>query len=232
VTSLVPIAPTLIRNYIHFDRVALTSQSGDHLAFWIAPMLRQRQDGTPYGLTVEKIKKTFEETVRQAPQTYANPFDQSDLKARLARAELASISPFTFAKAWAEGAALNLVAPAVLGDPRLRRMEKPSFFATLGTSLIERTLLYFKASTAAFAGIMVLSAAASVLSIALATLGFTILLRTRLVLAALASVSIGYFLLITGPIGSPKYRLPMEPALIILAAVGFVAILPISRTRI
>ena len=158
--SILPIAPTLIRNYVHFDRVALTSQSGDHRAFWIAPMLRQRQDGTPYEATVKKMTDAFDAAVRQAPRAYANPFDRSSLKTRLARAELSSISPFTFAKAWAEGAALNLLAPAALGDPRVRAMEKPSFFATPGTSLLERALLYFKASTAAFAGIMILSAAA------------------------------------------------------------------------
>ena len=85
-TAVLPIAPTLIRNYVHFDRVALTSQSGDHLAFWIAPMLRQRADGTPYEATVKKMADAFDDTVRQAPDVYANPFDRSALKARARRA--------------------------------------------------------------------------------------------------------------------------------------------------
>ena len=227
-TAVLPIAPTLIRNYVHFDRVALTSQSGDHLAFWIAPMLRQRADGTPYEATVKKMADAFDDTVRQAPDVYANPFDRSALKARLARSELSSISPLTFVKAWMEGATLNLLAPAVLGDPRVREMEKPSFFATPGTSLVERAMRYFSASTAAFAGIIILSAAASAISTVLAALGFAILLRTRPAFAALAAVSIVYFLILTGPIGSPKYRVPMEPSLIILAAVGIVGICRVS----
>jgi hypothetical protein len=227
-TSILPIAPTLIRNYVHFDRVALTSQTGDYHAFWIAPMLRQREDGTQFESTVKKMQYAFDDTVRQAPDAYANPFEQSSLKVRLARAELSSISPFTFAKAWTEGAVLNLLAPAVLGDPRVRKMEKPSFVATPGTSLVERAVLYFNSSTAAYAEIIVLSAAASAISTALAALGFAILLRTKPALAALAAVSIGYFLILTGPIGSPKYRVPMEPALIILAAVGIVSM----RSRI
>lgn len=230
--SILPVAPTLIRNYVHFDRVALTSQSGDYLAFWIAPMLRQRQDGTPYETTVKKMKDAFDATARQAPKAYANPFDQSSLKAGLARAELSSISLVTFAKAWGEGAGLNLLAPAMLGEPRVREMKKPSFFGTPGTSLLERAVLYFKASTAAFAWIMVLSAVASAISTALAALGFAILVRTRPALALLAAVEIGYFLILTGPIGSPKYRLPMEPALIILAAVGIVGVFRVGPTSL
>lgn len=230
--SILPVAPTVIRNYVRFDRVALTSQSGDHLAFWIAPALRQRQDGTPYEATVKKMTDAFDAAVGQAPKAYANPFDQSSLKAKLARAELSSISPVTFAKAWAEGAALNLLAPAALGDPRVREMEKPSFFATPGTSLLERAVLYFKASTAAFARIMILNAATSAISTALAALGFAILLRTRPALAVLAAVEIGYFLILTGPIGSPKYRIPMEPALIILAAVAIVGVFRFGSTSL
>ncbi len=223
-TCILPVAPTLVRNYVRFDRVALTSQSGDHLAFWIAPMLRQRQDGTPFDSTVKKIRDAYDDAVREAPEAYANPFDQSALKTRLARAEFSSISPFTFAKAWTEGAALNLFAPAALGDPRVRSMEKPSFFATPGRSLAERAMLYFRSSTAAYAGTILLNAAASAISIALAALGFAILARSRPAWAALAAIPIVYFLVLTGPIGSPKYRMPMEPALIVLAAVGLVSV--------
>ena len=34
------------------------------------------------------------------------------------------------------------------------------------------------------------------------------------------AATIGYFLLINGPIANPKYRVPMEPALIIFLAIG------------
>ncbi len=85
-------------------------------------------------------------------------------------------------------------------------------------------MLYFRSSTAAYAGTIILSAAASAVSIALAALGFAILARTRPAWAALAAIPIFYFLILTGPIGSPKYCIPMEPALIVLAAVGLVGI--------
>jgi hypothetical protein len=35
----------------------------------------------------------------------------------------------------------------------------------------------------------------------------------------LAGGILAYFLLVSGPIATPKYRLPMEPVLIVLAAI-------------
>jgi hypothetical protein len=35
---------------------------------------------------------------------------------------------------------------------------------------------------------------------------------------------IGYILLVSGPVASPKYRLPLEPPLMVLSGAGFVAL--------
>lgn len=225
VAAAAPVAPTMVRNYVYFDRFALTSQSGAHLALWIAPMLRQRQDGTPYEASVKQMSAAVDDAVKQNPEAFRNPFDQSSLMTRLALAELSSISASTFLKAWIEGAAINLFAPATLGDPRVRSMEKPSFFATPGRSMMERAALYVRSSSVAFAGAVLAGTAGSILSIALAVIGFVQLLRARTALAALAAMPVIYFLLLNGPVGSAKYRMPMEPSLIVLAAIGLAAIL-------
>ena len=140
VLTALPVTPLVVRNYVYFDRIALTSQSGLHLANWIVPLLRQRQDGTPYEVSVNKMNAAFDAAIKRAPDAFRDPFQQSSLYTSLARAELSSISPLTFIKAWTEGAATNLLAPAALGDPRVRAMEKPSFFATPGQSMLERTV--------------------------------------------------------------------------------------------
>ena len=140
VLTALPVTPLVVRNYVYFDRFALTSQSGLHLANWIVPLLRQRQDGTPYEVSVNKMNAAFDAAIKRAPDAFRDPFQQSSLYTSLARAELSSISPLTFIKAWTEGAATNLLAPAALGDPRVRAMEKPSFFATPGQSMLERTV--------------------------------------------------------------------------------------------
>lgn len=229
--AAVPIAPTVVRNYVYFDRFALTSQSGIHLAIWIAPILRQRQDGTPYEVSVSRMNAAFDDAVKHAPDAYRDPFQQSSLYTKLARAELSSISALTFIKAWIEGAATNLFAPAALGDPRVRIMEKPSFFATPGQSMLERAVHYFKSSSVTFAVVMIAGVVGSFLSIALAAIGFTLLCRERAGWAALAAVPVVYFLVLTGPVVSAKYRMPMEPSLIVLAGIGLAAIWSAAASR-
>jgi hypothetical protein len=45
------------------------------------------------------------------------------------------------------------------------------------------------------------------------------LARTMPWAAVFAFGVVAYFLLVNGPVASPKYRLPMEPVLIVLAAI-------------
>ena len=71
----------------------------------------------------------------------------------------------------------------------------------------------------------------SFLSIALSAIGFTLLCRERARWAALAAVPVIYFLLLTGPVVSAKYRIPMEPSLIVLAGIGLAAIWSAATSR-
>ena len=53
--------------------------------------------------------------------------------------------------------------------------------------------------------------------------GFIMLARTLPSAAVLGGGIIAYFLLINGPVAAPKYRLPIEPVLIVLCAVSLAA---------
>ena len=46
----------LIRNIIQYGSFELVTQTGDHLAFWIVPLVAQRADGTPYDVTVARMQ--------------------------------------------------------------------------------------------------------------------------------------------------------------------------------
>jgi hypothetical protein len=45
------------------------------------------------------------------------------------------------------------------------------------------------------------------------------------------AMTVVYFLGVNGPLGDPKYRIPMEPALIIFFAIGLCALLDWVRAR-
>jgi hypothetical protein len=53
----------------------------------------------------------------------------------------------------------------------------------------------------------------------LESLGFIMLARDKPWAALVAGALIAYFLLLNGPVASPKYRLPIEPMLIVFAAI-------------
>jgi hypothetical protein len=52
----------------------------------------------------------------------------------------------------------------------------------------------------------------------LEAIGLVMLARSQPLAAALALGLVGYFLLLSGPVAGPKYRLPVEPALLVFAA--------------
>jgi len=113
-------------------------QSGDHLALWIVPLVTQRADGTPYQVNVDRMEARYRERAERSLSEASNPFRRAALKTELAREEMARLPLGAYAKAWLEGMLVNLAAPALLSDPRVRALPKPSFYNTAGATLWER----------------------------------------------------------------------------------------------
>ena len=124
-----------------------------------------------------------------------------------------------FAKAWVEGMVINLAAPALLSDPRVRALPKPSFYNTPGGSLWQKARNYLFDDPGLYQFLLILGLIAMLPFLALEGIGFVMLARTTPWAAVFAGGVLAYFLLLNGPIAAPKYRLPMEPMLIVLAAI-------------
>src|SRR5262249_57095274 len=75
---------------------------------------------------------------RQQAGAGPNPFRRSDIASGLAWQEMARLPPAALAKGWLEGMVVNLAAPALLADPRVRALPKPSFYNTPGASLWQK----------------------------------------------------------------------------------------------
>jgi hypothetical protein len=60
--------------------------------------------------------------------------------------------------------------------------------------------------------------------LALEAIGFVMLARTLPWAAVFAAGVIAYFLVVNGPVASAKYRMPIEPVLIVLAAIPLAAL--------
>jgi hypothetical protein len=223
-----PIAPVLARNVIHYGSFALTSQTGDHLAFWIVPLVAQRADGTPYQDSVDRMEALYRQRLAQRGSE-TDPFRVAALKTELAREEMSRLPLSAFVKAWLEGTVVNLGAPALLDDPRVRALPKPSFYNTPGASLWQKTHTYLFHDPGRFQLLLVAGLVAMLPFLALELIGFLVWARTRPWAALFGAGVVGYFLLVNGPVASPKYRLPMEPVLIVLAVIPLAWLVERSR---
>jgi 4-amino-4-deoxy-L-arabinose transferase-like glycosyltransferase len=215
IAAAAPISPVLLRNVIQYDSYGITSQTGDYLAFWIVPLVTERAAGIPYQTTFERMETRY----RQASSGESNPFRRSAIASRLARDEMALLPRSDFAKAWVEGMLTNLAAPALLSDPRVRALPKPSFYNTPGGSLWQKARSYLLDDPGRYQFLLILGLVAMLPFLALEGIGFVMLARTTPWAAVFAAGVLAYFLLLNGPIAAPKYRLPMEPVLIVLAAI-------------
>jgi hypothetical protein len=220
VGAAAPIVPVLLRNVVHYGSFSLTSQTAEHLAFWIVPLVTQRADGTPYQATMDRVEALYRQRLAERGLgTDGNPFRRAAAKAEVAREQMARLPLAAHAKAWLEGMVVNLGAPALLADPRVRALPKPSFYNTPGASLWEKARAYVLDDPGRYQVLLVVGLIAMLPVLALEAAGFIMLARTLPWAAVFAGGVLAYFLLLNGPVATAKYRLPMEPVLIVLAAI-------------
>ncbi|MGE0093983.1 MAG: ArnT family glycosyltransferase [Alphaproteobacteria bacterium] len=225
--AALPVAPWLARNVTLFGAWELTTQKGVHLTSWVLPMVRQAHDGTPHEVGAREMQERIAARLKAdgVDPDALSPFERSRRLAALGMEELAAQPVSAIAKAWLRGAVVNLAAPAITLDPRVRRAREGSFYNDPSPGLVGRMRAYLATSAPAvrpwIAGALVLSA----VSLGFQAYGFVRLARHLPWAAVFAALLIMYVLLVTGPIVSPKYRLPAEPVLIVLAAIGLDGIL-------
>jgi hypothetical protein len=220
VGAATPIAPVVLRNVIHYGSFSLTSQTGDHLAFWIVPLVTQRADGTPYQATVDRMEALYQQRLTERGLgADGNPFRRAAVKTEIAREQMAKVPLAAHAKAWLEGMVVTLGAPALLADPRVRALPKPSFYNTPGASLWEKARAYVFDDPGRYQLLLVAGLLATLPFLALAAVGLVMLARTQPWAAVFAGGVLAYFLLLNGPVATARYRVPMEPVLIVLAAI-------------
>jgi hypothetical protein len=229
--SLAPAAFWVHRNYVEFGAVALSSQNGTHLANWVAPMVRRAHDGASRDSGARDLQVVIAERMKQDAVDPAamNAFEHSRVVSGYALEAIGDYPVQAIVKAWVQGAALNLGAPAVLLDPRVRALPHGSFDGAQGDGLSGRVLAFLRSAAPAYTAIAAAGVAGVVLVSLLTLYGWGRLAPQAPWAAFMAALCIGYFLMVNGPIGSPKYRLPFEPILILL--VGFALIDLFDRWR-
>lgn len=225
--ALALFSPVLARNYLRYDAVALTSQSGSHLLNWVVPLTMEVEDGIPHEVGARAMADRFAKTVEAGAK--ANPFRESAARAALGWEVLGELGPAAVAKAWAIGGAINLFSPAVTMAPSAASLPRTGFYATAGDSKLEKIANFFLANdNALYAWLLGLGALGVVALRAVQLAGIFAGLfaairgdRDTALALLLLLAWVTFTLLVSGPVAAPKYRLPIEPAMAVFFALGF-----------
>jgi len=221
------LSPVIARNMERHGVLAVTSQSGAHVLFWLVPLTMEVMDGTPHAEGSALMQRRYDAAMGGL-DTGDDPFVRSTGMTAFGFGQLAELGPVAVIKAWAYGAAINLAAPAVVQAPPFQRLPRTGFYATPGGSKLEKILNFlFDNDNPTYAWLMI-TGVVGVAAVRLVQLyGLAAGLRrggeTAAVLLLLAAWC-GFVLAVNGPIAAPKYRLPMEPALAVFFAFGFDAL--------
>jgi hypothetical protein len=229
VIFLVIVAPLVARNVLRYDAWALTSQSGAHYSLWVAPLVSETNDGAAWA---EAARRNYEEIERRFGLASDNPFEESRRHMVVGREMLMRAGFVAAAKAWTYGAVVNFAAPALTLSPPMMRLPRTSFYDVTGQSAGEK-IFNFLASAAgsAYLWVVLLGVSGLITMRALQLAGLWAMLRQKRYWPPLMILLlwIGFILMVNGPVVSPKYRLPIEPALAVFTAAGYCLIRDLRR---
>ena len=90
-----------------------------------------------------------------------------------------------------------------------------SFASDTHGDLITRISQFISRSSSIYVSVLIASCGGAVIVSLFQLSGFFVQIRGNLMLAILSALTVAYFLVVNGPVASPKYRLPIEPILII-----------------
>jgi len=216
VISVVCVAPLLIINSAKYDSFALTSQNGTHLQNWVASEVLMLRDGIGREEAVKLLQAKNEKALlKLSPSQQNNPFVRSEKQVETALHEIVATPTNIILKSWMQGAVINLAAPALMIDKRIRQLPHISFASDTRGDLFSRASEFISGSSSIYVTALIASGAGAIIVSLFQFVGFFVQLRVNLMLAVLSALTVAYFLIINGPVGSPKYRLPIEPVLII-----------------
>jgi len=231
--SLIIISPLLWRNVNTYGSFQLTAQGGSHFLNWVVGYVNSYGRGTTFTEEARnirgKLRAQIEAGERRVDET--NPFAVAASQVAFARQEFKNLPLQTILRAWIYGAAINVGAPAIATEPRIGSYNRKSLMDSPGTTLTDRLSTFLTGNHPTYLVWVTIGLIASVLCTALQFGGWFILLRTAFWPAIFGALAVIYFLLITGPVGAPKYRLPFEPILIVFQSVALIMLYKFFRTR-
>ena len=176
-----------------------------HLDNFYVPILGQAGRGL-FNESSQQMNEKFRDILKAEGVDPAslNQFQISTRQVEHARAELAELPLTVVAGAWFQGMMLNSLAPVLLIEPRVRALNKGSFIDTTGSSFVDRIGNFLAANSSGYVAWALFGALTGSIAMLLQFAGWIQLYRWQPYAALFATLAILYFLLVNGPVASPK----------------------------
>lgn len=228
------LSPWLARNYAHYGRFKLASQEGEHFLQYILPFVWQYSRGIPFIEGLKQANRDFSERMKTEGVRIEklDPFELSDLQVRTATDYLRQEPKSAILKAWIVGMAKNLFSPALVDMSNLLDIKRPHFFYTEGVTPFERARNFIRSSGGLFGTALLVGLFLTALFRVIQVGGCIHTIRRNLWTGGLLTLIVAYFLLLSGPVGYAKYRLPFEPVLILWLIAGISSLAQFYGTRL
>jgi len=214
VISLAPISNRLLDNIINHDTISLTSQTGSHAAYWVVPGILSLNDRFNREEAIEYINIRIKEKGGLTNSPYVNSKKMMSVSLEVLYEQ--NLTDIVYG--WGRSLFLNIVAPSILIDLRIRNLEHFSFADQGKISVWLKKNLETKESIK-YLIVLIISLFFAAFSFVSLIIGSYYLIKFDVLIASLAFCIILYFCIITGPTLSPKYSMPFIPIILYFQAI-------------
>ena len=219
-------------NYSAYGYFGLVSQEGNAAMSWYVPLSYQFSLGDDRAITLERVDAKYEKKLKETlnQQSLKNPFYLSEIRLDIAKKEMLNLGFVNTIKAWFSGAIINVLAPSLSSNPVIVDMERPRFYDAKGDNFIDKSINFlFHEDNRIYMILMIPAILLTIIFRFFALAGLISAIKSPeydIKKIAILFAYMTYILAITGPIvGAARYRLPIEPILIIFSSIAFSRIL-------
>ena len=227
------ISPWLCRNYILYDYPGLTSQGNGHIVGFVMPYVMQYEEKIDQKTAKKTTTRLWREQREKLPENIKSKPFLLDKKAKafgfsyLINAKYSSI-----AKAWFWGAMKNIFSPVTVELSFILNMDRTLFHESKGANVPKQLINFiFFNKNKIYSLLMVLGLIGIMLLRLLQIVGMWWLYKMNKNAFFTGIIIIVYFLLVSGPVGYAKYRIPFELLLALFSAIGLDALRHIKQKQ-
>ncbi len=213
--AIMPIYNRLNNNFKNHESFSLTTQTGTHMAYWVTPLILSETKNINRNEALEIVNEY------KKKYTFSEDAFQNDLKLRKISFEILSeINKIELIYYWVRGIVLNLTAPSILIDKKLRTLPHPSYYEA-GNLMLWLKALVKDSSYYNYLFLILVAAITSIYTLLSLFIGPIIVYQLNRTIFSLTLLYVLYFMFITGPVLSPKYIFPILPCIFFYQGITF-----------